>query len=163
MRIPNFLAQIFPLSLIFIKMDTIKTTDVKKPKITKTVIDLYVIEKVKELRESRKVGQKKLSSELKLSISYVGRAENIYSNTKYNFNHVNEIARYFNVPFAYFFPPTNLEIDCIEDYLNKHPRVKNNYEKMMHRAEEKARLKREEKERKKKEKAAEKANTKKKK
>ncbi len=110
-------------------MDTTKTTDVKKPKITKTVIELYVIEKVKELRESRKVGQKKLSSELKLSISYVGRAENIHSNTKYNFNHVNEIARYFNVPFAYFFPPTNLEIDCIEDYLNKHPRVKNNYEK----------------------------------
>lgn len=138
-------------------MDTTKT-DVKKPQITKTAIELYVIEKVKELREARKVGQKKLSSELKLSVSYVGRAENIHSNTKYNFNHVNEIARYFNVPFAYFFPTTNLETDCIEDYLNKHPRVKANYEKMMRKAEEKARLKREEKERKKKEKAAAKAN-----
>ena len=110
-------------------------------KITKTEIELYIIDKVRELRLANKVGQKKLSLELKLSVSYVGRAEKLYTSTKYNFNHLNEIARYFNVPYSYFFPATNLATDCIEDYLNKHPKVKARYEQMMRDAEEKGRLK----------------------
>ena len=118
-------------------------------KITKTEIELYIIDKVRELRLANKVGQKKLSLELKLSVSYVGRAEKLYTSTKYNINHLNEIARYFNVPYSYFFPATNLATDCIEDYLNKHPKVKARYEQMMRDAEEKGRLKREEKAKKK--------------
>ena len=118
-------------------------------KITKTEIELYIIDKVRELRLANKVGQKKLSLELKPSVSYVGRAEKLYTSTKYNFNHLNEIARYFNVPYSYFFPATNLATDCIEDYLNKHPKVKARYEQMMRDAEEKGRLKREEKAKKK--------------
>ena len=81
----------------------------KEPK--KTEIELFIIKKVRELREARNVGQKKLSLELKLSISYVGQAEDIYNDVKYNLNHLNEIARYFNVPFSYFFPETHLEKD----------------------------------------------------
>jgi hypothetical protein len=131
-------------------------------KITKTEIELFIIDKVRELRLANKVGQKKLSQELKLSISYVGRAEKLYTSTKYTFNHLNEIAKYFNVPYSYFFPATSLETDCIEDYLNKHPKVKTRYEKMMRDAEEKGRLKREERERKKQEKAGKQAKPKKK-
>ena len=131
-------------------------------KITKTEIELFIISKVRELRLANKVGQKKLSQELKLSISYVGRAEKLHTSTKYTFNHLNEIAKYFNVHYSYFFPATSLETDCIEDYLNKHPKVKARYEQMMRDAEEKGRLKREERERKKQEKAGKQAKTKKK-
>ena len=46
--------------------------------------------------------------------------------------------------------------------MNKHPKVKTRYEKMMRDAEEKGRLKREERERKKQEKAGKQAKSKKK-
>jgi len=123
-------------------------------KILKTEIELFIINKVRELREERNIKRRKLSMELKLSSSYVGRAEDPYDKTKYNHNHLNEIARFFNVPFSYFFPETHLEKDCVEEYLEIHPKLKANYEKMMKRYEEKALKKQEEQERKKKEKAA---------
>ena len=123
-------------------------------KILKTEIELFIINKVRELREERNVGQKRLSMELKLSTSYVGQAEDPHNKAKYNHNHLNEIARFFNVPFSYFFPETHLEKDCVEEYLEIHPKLKANYEKMMKRYEEKALKKQEEQERKKKEKAA---------
>lgn len=127
----------------------------KEPKeIKKTEIELFIINKVRALREERNVGQKRLSMELKLSSSYIGNAENPYNKAKYNFNHINEIARFFNVPFSYFFPATHLEKDCVEEYLEIHPKLKANYEKMMKKHEEKALKKQEEQERKKKEKAA---------
>lgn len=125
-------------------------------KTLKTEIELFITNKVKELRKANNIGQKKLSLELRLSISFVGRAENPYSKAKYNHNHLNEIARFFNVPFSYFFPETHLEKDCIEEYLEIHPKLKANYEKMMKKHEENALKKQEEQERKKKEKAAEK-------
>ena len=127
----------------------------KEPKeIKKTEIELFIINKVRALREERNVGQKRLSMELKLSSSYIGNAENPYNKAKYNFNHINEIARFFNVPFSYFFPAAHLEKDCVEEYLKIHPKLKANYEKMMKKHEEKALKKQEEQERKKKEKAA---------
>ena len=132
----------------------------KEPK--KTEIELFIIKKVRELREARNVGQKNLSLELKLSISYVGQAEDIYNDVKYNLNHLNEIARYFNVPFSYFFPETHLEKDCIEEYLEKHPKVKARYEQTMKRYEEKALKKAEEQEKMKKGRTATKGKTKKK-
>lgn len=113
------------------------------PKIKKTEIELFIINKVRALREERNIGQKKLSMELKLSMSYVGQAEDIYNDVKYNFNHINEIARYFNVPFSYFFPETHLEKDCIEEYLEIHPKVRARYEKMRKKQEEKERKKKE--------------------
>ena len=42
------------------------------------------------------------------------------------------------VPFSYLFPETHLAKDCVEEYLNIHPKVKTNYEKMMKKYEEKA-------------------------
>ena len=119
-----------------------------------TEIELFITNKVKELRKANNIGQKKLSLELRLSISFVGRAENPYSKAKYNLNHINEIARFFNVPFSYFFPETHLEKDCIEEYLDIHPKAKARNEKMMRDYEEKARKEREAKEKAKKEKAA---------
>ena len=107
-------------------------------KIMKTEIELFIINKVRELREREAIGQKKLSMELKLSSSYVGNAENPYNKAKYNLNHLNELAKIFDVPFSYFFPETHLAKDCVEEYLNIHPKVKTNYEKMMKKYEETA-------------------------
>lgn len=107
----------------------------------KTEIEMFIVNKVRKIRESRNVGQKKLSLELKLSVSFVGNVENIHSKAKYNFNHLNEIARYFNVPFSYFFPETHLETDCVEEYLEIHPKLKVIHEKMMENYDEKSRKK----------------------
>lgn len=124
------------------------TAKKEQREIKKTEIELYTINKVRELRESRNVGQKRLSLELKLSESYVGQAEDPYNKAKYNLNHLNEIARFFNVPYSYFFPETHVEKDCVEEYLDIHPKLRANYEKMMKNYEEKARKKLEEQERK---------------
>ena len=124
------------------------TTEQKTVK--KTEIELFIINKVRELRERENIGQKKLSMELKLSSSYVGNAENPYYKAKYNLNHLNELAKIFNVPFSYFFPENHLEKDCGEEYLDIHPRVRANYEKMMKKYEEKALKEQEKRENKKK-------------
>ena len=124
------------------------TTEQKTVK--KTEIELFIINKVRELRERENIGQKKLSMELKLSSSYVGNAENPYNKAKYNLNHLNELAKIFNVPFSYFFPENYLEKDCVEEYLDIHPRVRANYEKMMKKYEEKALKEQEKRENKKK-------------
>ena len=42
---------------------------------TKTEIELYVINKVKELRKAANLSQEKLSLELKFDSSFVGHAE----------------------------------------------------------------------------------------
>ena len=61
---------------------------------TKTEIELYVINKVKELRKAANLSQEKLSLELKLDSSFVGHAERLQREEKYNLNHINEIAKY---------------------------------------------------------------------
>ena len=124
------------------------TAKKEQREIKKTEIELYTINKVRELRESRNVGQKRLSLELKLSESHVGQTEDPYNKAKYNLNHLNEIARFFNVPYSYFFPETHVEKDCVEEYLDIHPKLRANYEKMMKNYEEKARKKLGEQERK---------------
>lgn len=97
---------------------------------TKTEIELYVINKVKELRKAAKLSQEKLSLELKLDSSFVGHAERLSREEKYNLNHINEIAKYFDVPIASFFPPKYLETDCIEDYWIKHPIQRQKYDRL---------------------------------
>ena len=127
-------------------------TTKEQKKIMKTEIELFVINKVRELREKKNIGQKKLAMELKLSSSYVGNTENPYNKAKYNLNHLNELVKFFNVPFSYFFPTTHLEKDCIEEYSDIHPKVKANNEKMMKKYEEKAQKEQEKIEQKKKKK-----------
>lgn len=129
-------------------------------KTKKTEIELYIISKVRELRESRKIGQQKLSIEIKVDASFVGHAESLKHSAKYNFNHINEFARFFNVPFSYFFPETHVEKDCVEEYMELHPKVKAKYEKQQQKLKEENLKKTEEKERLKEEKAAAKAKAK---
>lgn len=71
---------------------------------TKTEIELYVINKVKELRKAAKLSQEKLSLELKLDSSFVGHAERLSREEKCNLHHINEIVKYVNAPIVNFYP-----------------------------------------------------------
>ena len=56
-------------------------------KIMKTEIELFIINQVKKLREEKNIKRRKLSMELKLTSTYVGRVEDPYNKAKYNLNH----------------------------------------------------------------------------
>ena len=129
------------------------TQDIMK-EIKKTEIELSVINKVKELRKAAKMSQRKLAMELRLSSTYVNRAENPFSRAKYNLNHLNELAKIFSCSIADFIPNPFVQKDTIEEYMDIHPKLRAKYEKMIKNMEEKAQKEREAKEKAKKEKAA---------
>ena len=111
-----------------------------------TEIELFVINKVKEYRIAAKLSKRKLSLELRLNHNYVSRTENPNLDTKYNLNHLNELAIIFNCTIADFMPTPYVKQDTIEEYLEIHPKQKARNEKMMKDYEEKGRVKREAKE-----------------
>lgn len=120
----------------------------------KTEIELFVINKVKELRVSAKLSKRKLSLELRLNHNYVNNVENPKSSAKYNLNQLNELAKIFKCTIADFIPTPFVQKDTIEEYMDLHPKIKAKYEKMAKKYEEEERKKAEERERIKKEKAA---------
>ena len=120
----------------------------------KTEIELFVINKVKELRVSAKLSKRKLSLELRLNHNYVNNVENPKSSAKYNLNQLNELAKIFKCTIADFIPTPFVQKDTIEEYMNLHPKIKAKYEKMAKKYEEEERKKAEERERIKKEKPA---------
>ena len=119
-----------------------------------TEIELFVINKVKEFRIAAKLSKRKLSLELRLNHNYVARAESSKYDTKYNLNHLNELAKVLGCSVADFMPAPFVKQDTIEEYLEIHPKQKARNEKMIKDYEEKGRKEREAKEKAKKEKAA---------
>lgn len=119
----------------------------------KTEIELFVINKVKEYRIAAKLSKRKLSLELRLNHNYVARAESSKYDTKYNLNHLNELAKVLGCSVADFMPTPFVKQDTIEEYLEIHPKQKARNEKMVKEYEEKGRIKREAKEKTKNEKA----------
>ncbi|MCQ4875690.1 helix-turn-helix domain-containing protein [Butyricimonas paravirosa] len=75
----------------------------------KTSIELYTINKVKEKRKALKISQRQLSTDLNLEMSYVGRVERPNDPSKYNLNHLNALAMYFNCELWDFFPDKPFE------------------------------------------------------
>ena len=57
-----------------------------------TAIELFVIEAVKKRRKIRNMTTRALSESIGLEESFVGLVENPKTRTKYNLNHLNEIA-----------------------------------------------------------------------
>ena len=63
----------------------------------RTPIDIYVIEKVKEMRIERRISQEDLSIALGFkSNGFVGQVESLKHIKKYNLHHINNIAKLFN-------------------------------------------------------------------
>lgn len=70
----------------------------------KSKIEQFVIDKVREKRQQQKMSQSTLAYCIGLSRGFVGDAENPNKRAKYNFNHLNELAKVFNCPVTDFLP-----------------------------------------------------------
>ena len=70
----------------------------------KTPIELYVIEKVRQARLLQKISQSMLAYGIGVTSGFIGQAESPKSPTKYNLNHLNEIAKFLNCSLWDFFP-----------------------------------------------------------
>jgi transcriptional regulator with XRE-family HTH domain len=67
-------------------------------------IELFVIERVKKMREEAGMTQAELAFAMELSYGFVGQVESSNHRAKYNLNHINKLARIFNCEFKDFFP-----------------------------------------------------------
>ena len=89
-----------------------------------TSIELYVIEQVKKRRTALNIVPRTLSIRIGLEESFVCLVENPKNGTKYNFNHLNEIAKVLKCSVSDFFPVPHLPENCIAEYKILHPRPK---------------------------------------
>jgi len=67
-------------------------------------IDQFVIDRVRDLRQERKVSQAELADRLDLSRGFIGAVENPHQRAKYNLTLLNEIAKVFDCSIRDFFP-----------------------------------------------------------
>ena len=58
-----------------------------------TEIEVFVINKVKEFRTQKQISQAELSDRIGVSLGFIGKVESFKYNSKYNLNHINNIAR----------------------------------------------------------------------
>ncbi|WP_324757774.1 helix-turn-helix domain-containing protein [Sphingobacterium thalpophilum] len=72
----------------------------------KSDIELYVIRKVKLMREERGISQARLAYLLDLSIGFIGHVESPKYPAKYNLNHLNKLAKIFECSPKDFLPET---------------------------------------------------------
>jgi transcriptional regulator with XRE-family HTH domain len=70
----------------------------------KTKIDLYVADRVKQLRKESKLSQLKLAGKLDVSHSFIGQIEDPTHRAKYNVIHLNKLAQIFNCSPRDFLP-----------------------------------------------------------
>lgn len=69
-----------------------------------TAIEDYVIQKVKKIRLERGLSQQAFADHINLSQGFIRDCESPHKRAKYNLNHLNEIAKVFNIKFSDFFP-----------------------------------------------------------
>lgn len=76
--------------------------------VNKSEIELYVINKVKEMRLNANMSQKDLAFKLDLSVGFLGHIESPKKPAKYNLNHINKLAEIFNCSPQDFLPTKRL-------------------------------------------------------
>lgn len=76
-------------------------------------IDLYIINKARELRVARKMSQLKLSIALNLAEGAVSKIENPKQRAKYNIRHINLLAKALKCNPADLVPPKPLKNDVV--------------------------------------------------
>lgn len=75
----------------------------------KSKIDIYVIDKVRELRIAHNMSQEELSIAAGFhSNGFVGQAESFKYNKRYNVHHINRFAQIFNCSPREFLPEVAL-------------------------------------------------------
>jgi transcriptional regulator with XRE-family HTH domain len=70
----------------------------------KTVVDIYVIERVKAMRLEAGMSQAVLGVKLEVSPTFIGNAEISKNKEKYNLNHINKLAKIFGCSPKDFLP-----------------------------------------------------------
>lgn len=73
-----------------------------------TKIDVFVINKVRELRTDNKVSQAELSDRIGVSLGFIGKVESLKYNSKYNLNHINNIAKALGISPKELLPKESL-------------------------------------------------------
>ena len=76
----------------------------------KTELDLYVINKVKELRTKHDMSQAVLAIKLDVSDAFIGQIENPKHRAKYNLAHINKLAQIFDCSPKDFLPDKPITI-----------------------------------------------------
>ncbi len=74
----------------------------------KSKIQLFVSQKVRELREENALTQEQFAEKINRSRSFVANRENLYSKEAFNMDILNEIAKVFKVSPKYFMPDEGL-------------------------------------------------------
>ncbi len=74
----------------------------------KTTIDRYVADRVRAIRLDRGVSQSLLSFGIGVSKGFVGQVESENHRSKYNINHLYEIARFLDCSMQDFFPAKSI-------------------------------------------------------
>lgn len=70
----------------------------------KTKIDIYVINKVREKRQEKKMSQAELAYELGMSVGFIGKVESSKYPSHYNLSHINNISKILNCSPRNFCP-----------------------------------------------------------
>ena len=70
----------------------------------KTQIELFVIQRIREIRIRQGISQSMLAYGIGVSAGFIGQVESPKYPAKYNLNHLNEIAQYLNCHLTDFFP-----------------------------------------------------------
>lgn len=71
---------------------------------SKSKIDLFIINKVREIRQKLNLSQTDIAVHLNLSVGFVGHIESPKFRAKYNNTHLNELANLFDCSPKDFFP-----------------------------------------------------------
>lgn len=74
----------------------------------KSNIDLFVINKVREMRIARALSQADIAFELGLSIGFIGKVESQRFPSHYNIKHLNKLAIILECSPQEFLPPRSL-------------------------------------------------------
>lgn len=69
-----------------------------------SVIEQYVIDYVRELRNQKNINQDGLGSILGVGKSFISNVESLNHRAKYNLNHINALADYFDMKPGDFLP-----------------------------------------------------------
>lgn len=77
-------------------------------------LDLYVIDKVKKLREARNISQDNLSVKIGFSEKFVGSVENPRLPARYNISHLNLLAKALECSIHEILPAKPFEDDLVK-------------------------------------------------
>jgi transcriptional regulator with XRE-family HTH domain len=77
-------------------------------KVQKNIIDWYIVNKVRDMRQERNISQESLAAHLNVSNGFIGQVESPNYRAKYKTLHLNELAKLFNCSPKDFWPEKSL-------------------------------------------------------